>query len=338
MAEIKLYKSSSGGFKLLVLSLIFVLCGYWITSQSTEDSTDFIMGWACMWFFGLGIVAGFFILLDKRPQIIINETSVWDRTLKQNEIKWEQIVETYPVSISGQQFIAIVTDETYKFRKKPSKWTEKFNKLIGTQNLNLNLANINIDSEKLNLLLNKLSAVEKNERGNFIRRFLSEQSVNPPVNFQKYIVYFFILIGLLIISIANFYAFMTVMITMGVAAVISKWFVNSDNKSKLRKYAQIITTLGFINMFLMLAFFKGYDYTTNRTGVKIASAIENYKKKNGAYPKNLKIITDNADLNPLERYITNNIHYEHKENDYVLELKLLHSNATEFNRDSNEWN
>ena len=112
MTELKLYKSNSKGFKILALSLPFVLIGIWMISEKQSGTFDYYMGWFITSFFGLGIPISIFTLLDKRPQIIINENGIWDRTTKQKEIKWEQIKESYLIDIYNQKFISIVVDET----------------------------------------------------------------------------------------------------------------------------------------------------------------------------------------------------------------------------------
>ena len=119
--------------------------------------TEYYMGWFCMCFFGLGIPVGLFQTFDRRPQIIINENGIWDRTTNQDEVKWEQIIEAHLLDIFEQKFISLVTDDTYVFKKNPYKWAEKINKEIGTQNLNLHLGQINIDELELTNFINRPS-------------------------------------------------------------------------------------------------------------------------------------------------------------------------------------
>ncbi len=87
-------------------------------------------------FFGLGLPVGLFQTFDKRPQIVITENGIWDRTTNQDEVKWEQIIEAYPLDIHGQKFISLVTDDTFVFKKNPYKWAAKINEFVGAQNLN----------------------------------------------------------------------------------------------------------------------------------------------------------------------------------------------------------
>ena len=136
MTEIKLYKSSWKGIRLISLTLPFVIIGIFMISDEPNGTFNFYMGWLAIAFFGLGIPLGIFTLLDKRTQIIINEVGIFDRNLKQGVIKWEQIIEAYPNGIDFQKFISIVVDETFIYKKKQNKWARKLNKLFGSQRLN----------------------------------------------------------------------------------------------------------------------------------------------------------------------------------------------------------
>lgn len=117
MTEIKLYKTTTKGLKIIGMCLPFVAIGLWFITQEPIGTTNNIMGWVSTCFFGLGIPIGLFQTFDRRPQIIISEKGIWDRTTNQDEVKWEQIIETYPLDIFEQKFISIVTNETFIFKK-----------------------------------------------------------------------------------------------------------------------------------------------------------------------------------------------------------------------------
>ena len=139
------------------MCLPFVVMGLWMITDNPYGITEYYMGWFCMCFFGLGIPVGLFQTFDRRPQIIINENGIWDRTTNQDEVKWEQIIEAHLLDIFEQKFISLVTDDTYVFKKNPYKWAEKINKEIGAQNLNLHLGQINIDELELTNFINRPS-------------------------------------------------------------------------------------------------------------------------------------------------------------------------------------
>ena len=101
-----------------MLSIPFVAIGIWQISSNELFTFDWIMGLICTSFFSLGLFVGIFHFFDKRPQIIITEEGIWDRTTKQELIKWEEIIEAYPISISRQKFISLIVNESFTFKTK----------------------------------------------------------------------------------------------------------------------------------------------------------------------------------------------------------------------------
>lgn len=338
MTEIKLYKSSWKGIRLIALTLPFVVIGIWMISKEQKGTFDYIMGWLCISFFGLGIPLGIFILLDKRAQIIINENGIFDRTLKQGEIKWEQIIEAYPIDINNQKFISLVVDETFVFKKKQYKWIQKLNEFVGAQKLNLNLSQIKIDETKLSELINKIRSSEKNERLNYMRAFASNQKLSPNFEFQNFLIYFLILVVLFSLSLTSFIGFMSIIILMGISALIARWYRGTHDKSELYKYARIMTILGFINMVLLLIIFEIYNSTSNEIWKRIANEIEIYKSKSGKYPNEINSIREKLNLNLIQNYIAKKIEYKSNGNEYKLELESLNHNQKEFDKELKEWN
>lgn len=337
MAEIKLYKSSGKGFKIIALSLPFVMIGIWVILREQNGTFDYYMGWFTTLFFGLGVLIGIFTFFDKRVQIIINENGIFDKTLKQGQIEWKHIIEAYPLDISDQKFISIIVNEAFDSETKQYKWVEKLNEIIGAQKLNLNLSQIKVDEIKLSELINKLIHSEKNERSNHIRIFLSNQKLNTTFEFHNYLLYLFILIILIVASLSNFTAFMTIIVIMGCSALIAKWYSGTNNKSLIYKWSKIITFLGFMNMIVLLFIFEIYDFTSNKIGIKITNEIEVHKSKFGKYPNEIKNIIEKQDFNLLQSYIVNKIEYNCDGQEYVLELEYLNHNKKEFDKELKEW-
>lgn len=338
MAEIKLYKSSWKAVRLIALTLPFVIIGIWMISKEQKGTFDYIMGWVCTCFFGMGIPIGIYVLFDQRPQIIISETGVWDRTMKQVEIKWEQIIKTYPTEIHNQKFIAIAVNETFEFKKKQYKWVKLLNDLNNYQRLNLNISQIKIDETKLSELLNKLIHADKNERPNHIRAFSSNQKLKPNFDFQNYLVHFFILIGLIILTLNYKIAFMPIIILTGISTVIVKWYNGTNNNSLLNKYAKKMVYLGFANFFLSFTLMQLYDFTSNKVGIEITYEIKKYKSNFGKYPNDIKTIRENLNLNPIQDYIADKIEYKNNGIEYKLILDSFNHTPKEFDTEQNKWN
>ena len=169
MTEVKLYKTPLKGLKIFALTIPFVIIGIWII---TKDKSS---GWLITLFFGLGIPVGLFQLFDRRPQIIINENGIWDRTTNQNEVKWEQIQGAYPLDIYGQEFISLVVDDTFVFKRKQYKWAAKINEAIGAQKLNLHLSQLRIDKNKMTSFIQEMTETEKRNRPSIIKKYFDKR-------------------------------------------------------------------------------------------------------------------------------------------------------------------
>ncbi len=334
MTEIKLYKTTTKGLKIIGMSLPFVAIGLWMITQEPIGTTPYIMGWVCTCFFGLGIPVGLFQTFDKRPQIIITDNGIWDRTTNQDEVKWEQIMEAYPLDIHGQKFISLVTDDTFVFKKKPYKWASKFNELVGAQNLNLHLGQINIDETELTNFINRLSQQSIDERRKTIKSFKVNRTNFSVIDLQKILVYIFISLTILILTLSSFVAFWIVMGLMGVSALIARW--RPDN-AIIRKYAGIGTWLGLVNLVLFLGVINVYDYVTEDVAEQVAIEIEEFQKKNGNFPTDIKSINEQLELNFIERLFANRIDYKRTDNDYELEANMLYGKRRKYDKNNSEW-
>lgn len=171
MTEIKLYKRPLKGLKIFALTIPFVVIGIWMINKEQIGTTNYIMGWLCTCFFGLGIPVGIFQTFDRRPQIIITENGIWDRTTKQDEIKWEQIKGAYPLDMYKQKFVSIIVDDTFELKKDLYKWTAKLNEAIGAQKVNLLISQLKIDEHTMTKFINEIIATEKENRPNIIKKY-----------------------------------------------------------------------------------------------------------------------------------------------------------------------
>ena len=147
--DVKLYKSPWRAIKLLLLCSIFVAGGIFILRAT--DAPMWV-GWFNICFFGLGYPVSLFHLLDRRPQIIINEIGIFDRTTYKDFINWQVIHDAYPINISGQKFISLIVDREYEPSARKGKFYKTmadFSREIGAQELNISLGQIVIDEIKL---------------------------------------------------------------------------------------------------------------------------------------------------------------------------------------------
>jgi hypothetical protein len=164
MIEYKLYKSPWKALKLMLLCSPFVLGGLFLPVSHG-------MGWfkwLSVSFFGLGYPIGLFQLLDRRPQLIINEIGIFDRMIHKDFINWEIIQDAYLAEVHNQKFICLVVDE--KFNPSRMKFLSK---AMGFQELNISLGNINVNAERLAEFILAMRFAERPERPEMIRKALS---------------------------------------------------------------------------------------------------------------------------------------------------------------------
>jgi len=164
MTEIKLYKKPLKGLKILALTIPFVAIGIWMITEKQIGSSDYIMAWLCTCFFGLGLPVGLFHTFDRRPQIIINESGIWDRTTKQTVIEWKQIESAYPLEVYKQKFVCLVLYDTFEIKKKLYKWAKKINEDMDAQNVNLLMSQLKIDELTMTNFINEMCKADRQNR------------------------------------------------------------------------------------------------------------------------------------------------------------------------------
>jgi hypothetical protein len=174
MKEIKLYKSPWRAIKLILLCSIFVALGLW--GILTGHMPTWV-AWLNIGFFGLGYPVGLFHLFDRRPQIIINELGIFDRTTNKDFINWEIIQDAYLIDIHNQKFICLVVDEEFKPSQNKSKLyqqTAKFSEAIGAQELNISLGQVEVDPEKMTEFILLMRTATKSNKTELINKTLAE--------------------------------------------------------------------------------------------------------------------------------------------------------------------
>lgn len=159
MTEIKFYKSVKKSIKLVFVCTPFILISFFMLIYS--DHT--LLGWFGITIFGFGYPIAIYNILDKRPQIIINETGIFDRRIIKEVINWENIKGAYITNIDGHKYISIVLQDSFKQNRQKNtlrKWTEFLNKAVGGQEFNLNLAQLDVDEVKLTNFINEMIKIQ----------------------------------------------------------------------------------------------------------------------------------------------------------------------------------
>ena len=144
--DIKLYNSPWKAAKLMLACSFFVMCGL-----SFSIHTETLVGYLIAGLFALGYPIGIYHLLDRRPQIIINEFGVFDRATYKDFINWDVIQKAYAIDMLGQKFVVLTVDKGYLSSIKKEKFARSISNLVdfGPQQINISLGQVPIDGIKL---------------------------------------------------------------------------------------------------------------------------------------------------------------------------------------------
>ena len=145
--DVKLYNSPLKAIKLMLRCSFFVMCGLFFSIQ-----TGTWVGYVIAGLFGLGYPIGIYHLLDRRPQLTINEFGVFDRTTYKDFINWDVIQGAYSIDLMGQKFVVLTVDEKYISSIKKRKFARSISNLVDfgrPQRINISLGQVAIDEVKL---------------------------------------------------------------------------------------------------------------------------------------------------------------------------------------------
>ena len=171
--ETKIYKSPLKSLKLLLLATLFVAIGIW---GIRDGFMPLFLCWTCIIFFGSGVCLSLFNIVDRRPQIIINEVGIYDRMSTKEFVNWEVIWDAYPINISRQEFICLVIDDDFKPSNSKSKFYKKvveLNELFGAQEVNIAVSQLSVKPSVLLSFVKKIIENKNNdsEKGKLLLNF-----------------------------------------------------------------------------------------------------------------------------------------------------------------------
>lgn len=174
MYEIKLYKSKWRAAILIILSLPFIIIVI-RDLMNGHKIQPIWLDWVALCFFGMGIPFGIFNLLDKRPQVIINEHGVFYKAYK-DFAEWRYIKDVYYKSFKNyaneQKYICLVLDQSAL-----PDIQKKFKNAIGFLGLadyNISLTEVQkIDEQKLITLIKAMVNANDDEKNRLLTEFKS---------------------------------------------------------------------------------------------------------------------------------------------------------------------
>ena len=151
MERIEIKTSRLKMLGLFVLGVLIVCCSGFIMVRDMGLPAKIIGGIGVLFFgFCTSIILRF--LFDPRPRIVLDAEGVEDRTLGVGKIAWNDIAAVLPMSVSGNQFIALrlVNAENYLRKLSPVKrWLARGNRTVGFESLNLNLRALELSPDEI---------------------------------------------------------------------------------------------------------------------------------------------------------------------------------------------
>lgn len=148
MKTIEIKSSRSKYFGLLIGSIVFVACGFFILLNGGPE----LIGWASIIFFGLGIPLSIWQILDSRSRLKIDDTGIVDRTLGIGKISWDDIQGAFVKSIQGNDFICLNLRNTKKYTEKLSSVKKAMitaNEKLGFTPISLNLSGVAVNTNEI---------------------------------------------------------------------------------------------------------------------------------------------------------------------------------------------
>lgn len=158
----------------MLICLPFILLGLWLIYKHTEHTT---IAWIITCFFGLSIPLAIFDILDRKPQIIINETGIFDRSAYKDFINWDIIEHAYWNTAYKQVIVCLIIKDEFKHLIQIKSKLKEVSLAMGYSEININLGRVrNVDHEKLTALIVNLAKADPSRRADLI-----SQSGNLPV-------------------------------------------------------------------------------------------------------------------------------------------------------------
>ncbi|HEY5749201.1 MAG TPA: hypothetical protein VIU12_24195 [Chryseolinea sp.] len=153
--EITLYKSPKRAFKLILVSSVVVVCAVFllVTLDIPTRAWYPVIGVS-----GLGYPVALFHLLDRRPQIVINEIGIFDRRTCKDFINWEVIQRAYPVDAMVTGYVCLIVDDKYLSSIKKAKVDRPFMIFpeIGAHQIDISVGQLAVDPFKLTEFILKM--------------------------------------------------------------------------------------------------------------------------------------------------------------------------------------
>lgn len=162
--EIKLYNSPKKAFKLILFSSFFVGCA--VTIMLMVDAPIWVLFLSTFVCGGFNYPVALFHLFDRRPQVVINEIGIFDRTTRKDFINWSVIQRALVVDtpmIWG--YVCLIVDDKYLQTIKKVKVVRPF-LANGADELFISVKLLAVDEDRLTEFILKMIKVRPMDRNN----------------------------------------------------------------------------------------------------------------------------------------------------------------------------
>ncbi len=107
--------------------------------------------WIFVAIFGLGFLLGLYLIFNRKPQIVLNEAGILDKSMSSTRINWESIKGVHKVTVYRLTIIRLVIDEQLAPIYKKGKADGTTGRLYGSGliGLDLNTEHTNANPDKL---------------------------------------------------------------------------------------------------------------------------------------------------------------------------------------------
>jgi hypothetical protein len=153
--SITLYTDRRRVLLLLLATLALVIAAAFLV-RSNQSSTIIVIGYiAALLFTGISL-ALVRMFLDRTPRLILDETGLFDRTMKTPKIPWNTILSMELKMIRGSSLICLeLPDEDERLQDLPpiQRWTASFNRATGAGLFNVNASALPLSAEEIFTLI-----------------------------------------------------------------------------------------------------------------------------------------------------------------------------------------
>ncbi|HCO67736.1 MAG TPA: hypothetical protein DIT04_08305 [Dysgonomonas sp.] len=125
MDSINIYKSKRKGIYLIIFFLLLLVVGILLLGNTDKN----VAGWGLIILGSLSLITGLYMILDRRPQIIISSEGVSVYNLNYELIEWDAISTVDEIWFRGQLYVVVLLDRSYKTSQIPDLWFYRINRL-----------------------------------------------------------------------------------------------------------------------------------------------------------------------------------------------------------------